>query len=239
MYKQNKIFSGLITAVFVISFYMAAFQPELNIERTAKMHTSVIIKTLRTAEKYIFIPYLAAFVDLENNNTVQKTAGEAVPVSKPAKKSMDLLILLGTVFNGVNKELFAVIMLIMSGIYLHRRREKTEVKTLYRVYSSLAELRYLMYLFLPGYTEKLIEVRNKNAGLGRNTMVRIDGKNPVLKTEVESAGFFSCIRVKVNPKSETLNSKQTRNTKLKTQNVLDFGFKILDLFRISDLEFGV
>jgi hypothetical protein len=38
----------------------------------------------------------------------------------------------------------------------------------------------------------------------------------------------------VNPKSETLNFKQTQNIKLKTQNtkVLDFVFWILCLFRI-------
>ncbi len=40
--------------------------------------------------------------------------------------------------------------------------------------------------------------------------------------------------MKLNPKSETLNSKQTQNSKTKTQNtfVLDFEFRVLSLFRI-------
>lgn len=40
-----------------------------------------------------------------------------------------------------------------------------------------------------------------------------------------------------NPKPETLNPKQTQNYKPKT--VLDFEFKLLDLFRVSDLVFSI
>jgi hypothetical protein len=49
------------------------------------------------------------------------------------------------------------------------------------------------------------------------------------------------MNIRLNPKLETLNSKQTQNSKPKTQNrfVLNFGFRILDLFRISNLGFRV
>jgi lipopolysaccharide assembly outer membrane protein LptD (OstA) len=45
--------------------------------------------------------------------------------------------------------------------------------------------------------------------------------------------------MKVNPKHKTLRSKQTQNSKLKNKFVLDFGFWILDLFRISDFGFRI
>ena len=43
----------------------------------------------------------------------------------------------------------------------------------------------------------------------------------------------------INPKPETLNSKQTQNFMFKIQNVLGLGFYVLDLFRISSLVFRV